>query len=713
MILPVTAAIAWGGRYAVFCVLGGVWLVPFMVNPLFGWANVYTSAMYCVWIISLGCVSDARRSGKTDFYAVYAVAAIISAVYVIGAPYAMSRLAQLNPIEPKMTSFKFISENIINIHTSINVMSFMLYTLSMQSVLAVSFIGESVGGGGFRDYKNNFVMMAVTAFVALFWYALNIKTTSFSYLYISFDKYNLELSRLMRLLLGFDVIYIAGDIFREIYNHHICIYTLEQESRSRYMNIFSNISDMYLEMTEDGKILEASKATLDIFGRGQGEVYGRSISEFFVYSYVAKNIIADIAVGADLRDREIELRRKNGDIAVMLISAAKKIYGGKVVLIARDITNYKRWEKEKVEYETRIRSVFDLCDELIWVVKGKDYTLMNFNRAAQMYFKKRFGAEITVGMSAEQMFGEESGYWIEYYRDTERYGRYYGKYEDKSGEAVYEQCGFVMTKGDGSCDISMFMRDITETIKKSQYMELMNKELEHSVNERVKELAAAYEELNSFSYTVSHELKTPIRAIAAHVQFIKEDSFDSLDEDGRTEVLEIERLCKSTFDMIVKLLEHTKMKTKQIQPSLVDMNSLVDEISEEIKLTNKDKQINIVRYNLPSVVGDEFLLRQVIYNIFSNSVKFAKKDTPTEITVGSFATENENGYYFADRGVGFDMKYSDKLFHMFNRLHSDSEYEGSGIGLYTIKQIIEKHSGSVFIESEENKGCVVGFTLPR
>ena len=311
------------------------------------------------------------------------------------------------------------------------------------------------------------------------------------------------------------------------------------------------------------------------------------------------------------------------------------------------------------------------------------------------------------------MFDGNKAFWKKFYKDTVKYGKCFEIWEDQSRDQTFEMRGYLMMYGDQTWAISMFLKDVTQTVKNTRYMELLNQDLERCAKERVRETEDAYRELDRFTHTVSHEFKTPLRAIEAYNQILREEEWDKLDEEGCQAVNEIARLCDNTLHMISSLLEHSKMKFKQLQLGLVDMNRLVEEVFQEIVVVKQGEKPKLIQYHLPYAVADEFLMKQVIYNIFSNSIKFAKAGETAVLTVGAISEKQQNTYYFADNGVGFDMKYSGKLFTMFNRLHSSSEYEGNGIGLYTIKYIVEKHGGTVFIESEENKGCVIGFSLPK
>lgn len=234
--------------------------------------------------------------------------------------------------------------------------------------------------------------------------------------------------------------------------------------------------------------------------------------------------------------------------------------------------------------------------------------------------------------------------------------------------------------------------------------ESLNAELESKVIERTRQLQNAYNELESFSYTVSHEFKTPIRAILAYM--------DMIEDDTAYAVKGIKKTCDETISMIDGVLRHAKASYSKMNYEMINMNALVESVCDELKVFMDDRKLKLNINKLPLVKADRFLIRQALYNIVSNSVKFSSSKPITEINVGCMHSDTIYTFYFADNGVGFDKKYSDKLFGLFNRMHTSEEFEGSGVGLATVRKIIERHGGEVYIEAKPGKGCVILFTIP-
>jgi two-component system sensor histidine kinase/response regulator len=242
----------------------------------------------------------------------------------------------------------------------------------------------------------------------------------------------------------------------------------------------------------------------------------------------------------------------------------------------------------------------------------------------------------------------------------------------------------------------------------------MNEELEGIVEERTKQLSQALEELESFSYTVSHDLKSPLRSIDYYAKFILEDYGPILTKEVIQMVLQIRNICNEMFDLINKLLVYSMTSKALPEISQVDADKLFrDSFADLVKTTeNRDIEL-VIKDKLPVIQGDRVLLRQAVSNILSNCIKFTREKEKAFIEVSCI--EDGENYQFSvkDNGVGFSMEYAEKTFGIFQRLHPKGEYEGSGIGLATVKKIIEKHGGSIDIDSVEDKGTVVQFILPK
>lgn len=241
----------------------------------------------------------------------------------------------------------------------------------------------------------------------------------------------------------------------------------------------------------------------------------------------------------------------------------------------------------------------------------------------------------------------------------------------------------------------------------------LNEELEERVQERTQELQSAVLQLEAFTYTVSHDLKSPLRAVDSYIRIIMEDYGRSINRDAVEMLASVRNISKEMMDMINKLLLYTTASRSELNFEEVNTEDVFQACFTAMKAAYTGRNIDlIIETGLPNVIADRILFKQVINNILSNAFKFTKGCEKAQIRIGTTLTEKEYTFYVKDNGIGFDMSYSSKLYGIFQRLHTSDEFEGSGIGLVTIKKIIEKHGGSTWIEGAQGVGATIYFTIP-
>ena len=241
----------------------------------------------------------------------------------------------------------------------------------------------------------------------------------------------------------------------------------------------------------------------------------------------------------------------------------------------------------------------------------------------------------------------------------------------------------------------------------------LNKRLEKSVIKRTNQLDQAYSTMESYSYTVSHELKTPIREIDTYLEILEEDNADILPEQSQEDIRSMRRICSETIRLVQNMLDYAKVDYKLAEIETINMTAMVRECFDEICRTVPQRSIELHIDELPPQRGDRFLMKQLVFNIISNSVKFTKSKENAQIFVHAEEIRNGTEYFFRDNGVGFDKAYASHIFGIFERIHNESEYEGSGIGLATVKKIAERFGGTAEIDGKLNEGCTVKIWLPK
>jgi len=241
----------------------------------------------------------------------------------------------------------------------------------------------------------------------------------------------------------------------------------------------------------------------------------------------------------------------------------------------------------------------------------------------------------------------------------------------------------------------------------------LNDELEQKVIERTAQLESVNKELESFSYSVSHDLRAPIRAINGYSRILVEDYAEKFDTDGTKILRAIIHNSKKMGELIDDLLAFSKLGRKQVTFSDIDMTALVKLVQEELLFEEGE---NIPEFNvkiLPPAKGDKSLIKQVWINLISNAIKYSRYKPTTRIEINAYEKDNLIVYYVKDEGAGFDMQYYDKLFGVFQRLHSQEEFEGTGIGLAIVQKIVQRHNGTVWAESVLNEGTCFYFSLHK
>lgn len=243
-------------------------------------------------------------------------------------------------------------------------------------------------------------------------------------------------------------------------------------------------------------------------------------------------------------------------------------------------------------------------------------------------------------------------------------------------------------------------------------LQIENEELLKRVQERTHELEAANKELEAFSYSVSHDLRAPLRAVRGYCQMFAEDYGAAMPEEGRRLVQKALAGADRMGLLIEDLLMLSRYGRQPIVRRTVDIEALARHVVDELAAREKEHRVHVVVAALPSCSGDPSLLEQVFMNLLSNAFKFTRRRADARIEIGAKEHGDDEPVYFVrDNGAGFDMKYADKLFGAFQRLHSAGEFEGTGIGLSIVQRIVRRHGGRIWAESRPDEGATFYFTL--
>lgn len=255
-----------------------------------------------------------------------------------------------------------------------------------------------------------------------------------------------------------------------------------------------------------------------------------------------------------------------------------------------------------------------------------------------------------------------------------------------------------------------FNQMLSEIQTQNVQIQLFNQKLELTIERRTHDLEIANKELEAFSYSVSHDLRAPLRSINGFSGILMEDYGHLLDEEGINTLKSIMRNGTRMGQLIDDLLAFSKLGKQRVAKLNINMTTLAKTVYDDLKKQYGNSETVISP--LPDIKGDSSMLRQVMQNLISNALKYSMKKEKPLVEIGAYRGNGENVYYVKDNGVGFNMQYYDKLFGVFQRLHSATDFEGTGVGLALVHRIIAKHDGRIWAEGKENEGATFYFSLP-
>jgi len=368
------------------------------------------------------------------------------------------------------------------------------------------------------------------------------------------------------------------------------------------------------------------------------------------------------------------------------------------------------------ESAARTRAIVETATEGI-ITTNDDGVVTSFNQAAEDIFgyerDEIVGASVSVLVPDDQ----RGASWIDSLADVdcglaagEREviweGREItGRCKDGSTFPLYAAVSAVAVND--QCILTAIVRDITEQKRTEEELRRAREHLEQRVQERTAEL-------ESFAYSVSHDLRTPLRAIDGYTRILQEEHTERLDEEGTRLLGVVHESAQRMSALIDDLLTLSRLGRREMHRVRIDMEALAEEAFEDVRRTRTDasNEVTFALQSLPSAWGDRSMVRHVFTNLFSNALKFTRHQPAPRIEVEAEIRDGTPVYVVRDNGVGFEEEYADKVFGVFQRLHRNDEFEGTGVGLALVERIVQRHGGEIAAEGTKGEGAAIYFSLP-
>ncbi|MBA2743760.1 MAG: PAS domain S-box protein, partial [Chthoniobacterales bacterium] len=469
----------------------------------------------------------------------------------------------------------------------------------------------------------------------------------------------------------------------------------------------------------EGRFYEVSAACETVWGYTRQELMGRSSVDFVNPDDRSNtaNFVQQIAAGGMTRDFRNQWVRRDGSVVDLMWSATWSSTDKLMYCIARDVTEHKRAEEALRESEQRFRELADFMPNIVWTADANgrvDYynrrwhelTEVSREAADAESWKTALHAD-DVSRAAEawkQAIETGRPYHIEY-RALDRQTGVYRWHLGRALPILTDEGKIVRWYASGT--------DIHELKGAQDDLMRAQQTLEERVQERTRQLADANHELEAFSYSVSHDLRTPLKAISGFSNILTGSHRQELTPEATRYLDNIDKGARQMERMVDGLLAFSKLGWDALRPRKVAMRRLVDAALSMLGWSGNSGEIQLTVQDLPSCRADETLLQQVWVNLLSNALKYTRNRKPGVITIGARRDKNTDVFFVQDNGIGFDSDYADSLFGVFQRLHRADEYEGTGVGLALVQRIIHRHGGRIWAEAKPDAGATFFFTLPH
>lgn len=490
-----------------------------------------------------------------------------------------------------------------------------------------------------------------------------------------------------------------------------------QESKENYVRFFEEDITGNYRTSLGGKVLMCNEAFVKMLKYSSKEnIYGINTADLYFENANREKFLDKVRAEKRIKNNEWPLKASDGSV-VEIIENVVGVFDesgelSEIIGYMTDITEQKKAQLALIESEKKFRDLFQYHAAIKLIIDPNNGNIEEANQAAADFYgwtveelTKMNIAQINTMLSNDLMKEMESA-------PTLTKNHFEFKHLKADGSLVDVEVFSSSVEINGKQYLHTIIQDISEKKKAERALLELNRELEKRVELRTEQLSEVNKELEAFTYSVSHDLRGPLRAINGFTEILMEDYAELLPESAQKTCLVIRKNAIIMGNLISNLLKLSRMSKSEMLFSDIDMNALADAVYIEITSVEQRKRISFIHDNLENCHGDGILLKQVLINLISNAVKYTGKIENPVIEMKSEIVDENIIYTIIDNGAGFDMNHYNMLFGVFQRLHTDSEFEGTGVGLAIVHRIISRHEGKVWAEGAVGKGAKFFFTIP-
>jgi PAS domain S-box-containing protein len=498
-----------------------------------------------------------------------------------------------------------------------------------------------------------------------------------------------------------------------------------QESEVKYRRIVDTANEGIWTLDTDSRTTVVNARMLEILGINDKEmVRGRLVTDFMFEEDLPDHYVKMETCRKGISEvYERRYRQYDGQTVWTLVSSScifdsQNQFIGTIGMIT-DITERKLLEETLKNNESQLSAIFNTISDILYFISVEPNDIYRFISINEMFLKTTglkkqdivnktvtevlppSAHELVLGKYREAIRTKQTVSWeeISEYPNGKKYGLV------KVTPIYNEQ---------GDCiNLVGSVHDIT-TIKESEIeIRQLNAVLEKRVMERTVQLESINKELEAFSYSVSHDLRAPLRHVNGYMELLTKHNYHQLNDKGKHYITSIVEASTQMGVLIDDLLNFSRTGRMEMKLDTIDMNRALEDALAILEQEITGRAIEWHKTIQPNIYADYAMMRQVWVNLLGNAIKYTRKRTIAKIEIGVRSDTNEHVFFVRDNGAGFDMKYSQKLFGVFQRLHSSDEFEGTGIGLANVHQVIKRHNGRVWAEAEINNGATFYFSIPK